>query len=131
MLLKILQNSQENTRARVSFLSTKRFWQGCFPVNFVNVLRSPFLQNTSGNYFRPVRIAAVCFNPISCQCSLVTAPKTSENSCVFNDFRGYDPVFQIVSEGMTLCVSDDFRGYEKEALALKWVAEAATGGDVL
>ena len=37
MLLKISQNSQE-----------KRLWHRCFPVNFENFLRAPFLQNTSG-----------------------------------------------------------------------------------
>ena len=26
----------------------KRFWHGCFPVNFAKRLRAPFLQNTSG-----------------------------------------------------------------------------------
>ena len=44
-----------NTCARVSFLiklqarslfSKKRFWHRCFPVNFANFVRTPFLQNT-------------------------------------------------------------------------------------
>ena len=55
MFLKILQSSQENNCARVSFLIKlpatllkKRFWHGCFPVNFAKRLRAPFLQNTSG-----------------------------------------------------------------------------------
>ena len=58
MFLEILQNSQENTCARVSFLIKlqavpatllkKRFWHGCFPVNFAKFLRTHFLQNTSG-----------------------------------------------------------------------------------
>ena len=42
-VLEILQNSQENTCARV-----KRLWHRCFPVNFVKFVRTPFLQNTSG-----------------------------------------------------------------------------------
>ena len=46
VFLKISQNSQENTCARVSFLK-KRLWHRCFPVNFVKFLRAPFLQNTS------------------------------------------------------------------------------------
>ena len=29
----------------------KRLWHGCFPVNFVKFLRTPFLQNTSGGCF--------------------------------------------------------------------------------
>ena len=29
-------------------LLKKRFWHGCFPVNFKKFLRAPFLQNTSG-----------------------------------------------------------------------------------
>ena len=57
MLLEILENSQKNTCARVSFLIKlqaepatllkKRLWHRCFPVNFVKFLRTPFLQNTS------------------------------------------------------------------------------------
>ena len=41
MLLKISQNSQENTCVRVYFLK-KRLFHGCFPVNFVKFLRTPF-----------------------------------------------------------------------------------------
>ena len=40
MLLKISQNSQENTCARISFLIKLQAWQRCFPVNFVKVLRT-------------------------------------------------------------------------------------------
>ena len=47
MFLKISQNSQENTCARVSFL-IERLWHRCFLVNFVKFSRTPFLQNTSG-----------------------------------------------------------------------------------
>ena len=59
MFLEILQNSQENSCARVSFLIKlqvflrpatllkKRLWHRCFPVNFVNFLRTFLLQNTS------------------------------------------------------------------------------------
>ena len=55
MFLKVLQNSQKNTHARISSLiklqarnSTcnfikKRLWHRCFPVNFVKFLRTPFL----------------------------------------------------------------------------------------
>ena len=59
MFLEILQNSQENTCARVFFLIKvaglrsatlfkKRLWHLCFPVNFAKFLGTPFLQNTSG-----------------------------------------------------------------------------------
>ena len=57
LFLEISQNSQENACARVSFsiklqasatLLKKRLWHRCFPVNFVKLLRTPFLQNTSG-----------------------------------------------------------------------------------
>ena len=41
-LLEILQNSQENTYARVSFLK-KRLWYMCFAVNFAKFLRTSFL----------------------------------------------------------------------------------------
>ena len=52
--LKILQNSQENTYVRVSFLIKlqasglkKRLWHRCFSVNFVKFLKILYLQNTS------------------------------------------------------------------------------------
>ena len=54
-VLRISQNSQENTCAIVSFLIhlkeillKRRLWQRCFPVNFVKFLRAPLLKNTSG-----------------------------------------------------------------------------------
>ena len=49
VLLKISQNSQENTCARLSFLiklqasSTRDIWHGCFPVNFARFLETPSL----------------------------------------------------------------------------------------
>ena len=53
LFFEISQNSQENTGARVSILIKfqawpatllkKRFWRGCFPVNFAKVLKTPFL----------------------------------------------------------------------------------------
>ena len=57
VFLKILQNSQENTCARVSFqnkvaglgpatLLKKTLGHSCFPVNFAKFLRTPFSQNT-------------------------------------------------------------------------------------
>ena len=39
--LEILQNSQENTCARVSSLK-KELWRKCFPVDFAKFLRIPF-----------------------------------------------------------------------------------------
>ena len=58
VFLKILQNSQKNTCARVSFLIKlqalrlqffkKRLWHRCFPATFAKFLRATFLQNTSG-----------------------------------------------------------------------------------
>ena len=49
-LLKILQNSQKNAYARVSFLIklqlTKRLWHRCFPVNIAKLLRNAFLHRT-------------------------------------------------------------------------------------
>ena len=51
LLLKISQNSQENTFTTVCFLikcrhmrpNKKRLWSRCFPVSFVKFLRTPFL----------------------------------------------------------------------------------------
>ena len=59
VFLEISQNSQENTCASVSFLIKlqisglqlywkKRLWHRWFSVNFTKFLRTPFLQNTSG-----------------------------------------------------------------------------------
>ena len=59
LFLKILQNSQENATAGVSFFSKvsglrpttlleKRIRHKCFPVNFAKFLRALILQNTSG-----------------------------------------------------------------------------------
>ena len=59
VFLKISQNSQQNTYARIySFnkvtglrpatLLKKRRWHRCFPVNFAKFLRTFFLQTTSG-----------------------------------------------------------------------------------
>ena len=64
MFLVISENSHESTCARTSFLIKlqasglrpatlleKRLWHSCFPVNFAKLLRTPFLQNTSGGCF--------------------------------------------------------------------------------
>ena len=45
VLLKIWQNSQESTCARVSFLK-RRLWHGCFPANFAKLLRTLFFCRT-------------------------------------------------------------------------------------
>ena len=56
MFLEISQNSQENTCARASFLiklqGSERLWHRCFPVNFVKILRIPFLTETSFGCFQ-------------------------------------------------------------------------------
>ena len=54
VFLKISQNSQENTRPQPATLLKKSLWYNCFPVNFAKFLRTPFLQNTSGDCFRPL-----------------------------------------------------------------------------
>ena len=52
MFLETLQNSQENTFVGLSLLikpaRNQRLWHRWFPVNFAKLLRTPFLQNTSG-----------------------------------------------------------------------------------
>ena len=56
VFLKISQNSQESTCARVSFLLKKRLWHRCFPVNFAKFLRVPSLaapENISGVFTKP------------------------------------------------------------------------------
>ena len=54
--LEILQNLQENTCARVSFLIKLQgwglqLWHWCIPVNLMKFLRTPFSQNIPGGYF--------------------------------------------------------------------------------
>ena len=49
VFLEILQNSQENTCATVSFLMShlcQRIWHWCFLVNYVKFLRIPFFHRT-------------------------------------------------------------------------------------
>ena len=73
MFLKISQNSQQNTCARVPFLinfpasglqlyqkkkKKKKDWQSCFLTNFVKFLRLSFLQTTSGRLSLAVVSAA-------------------------------------------------------------------------
>ena len=67
VFLEISQNSQENTCIRVSFLRDsflkKTLWHRCFPVNFAKFLRTPFLQNTSGDCFQKYkRQRSLCVN---------------------------------------------------------------------
>ena len=51
VFLETSQNSQENTYNKVAPLLKKRLWHRCFPVNFGKFLRTPFLENTSGQLF--------------------------------------------------------------------------------
>ena len=71
VFLKVWQNSQENTCARVSFLIKlqawglqlylkKRLWPRCFAVNFVKFFRTPFLQNTSGRMLLWIICLLIC-----------------------------------------------------------------------
>ena len=49
VFLKISRKSQEKTCARVSFLiKLQAVWHSFFPMNFLKLLGTPFLQNTSG-----------------------------------------------------------------------------------
>ena len=62
---------------RPATLLKKGLWHRCFPVNFANFLRTPFLQNTSGRLlqsfmafsdweFFPQRFQNVCYWKIDC-----------------------------------------------------------------
>ena len=44
------------TGLRLATLLNKRIWGRCFPVNFAKFLKTPFLQNTSGDCFCPVTV---------------------------------------------------------------------------
>ena len=61
-------------KLQTSTVLWKRLWHRCFLVNFANILRTPFLQNTSGRLFlkklwRVLRIVLqsevenICLNP--------------------------------------------------------------------
>ena len=73
--LEISQNSQENTRARVSFLIKlqaapatslkRRLWHRCFPVNFAKFLRTSFFTEHLWwllLYIRPLCLRSHCIN---------------------------------------------------------------------
>ena len=118
MFLKISQNSQEDTCARVSFLTLlkKRLWQRFFPVSFAKFLRAPFLENTSGrlllivtwlspfiskklaylkiwvnvsNCIEKFQINFGLFNTFHATGLFLYPPKTSENLRFSDVFRGY------------------------------------------
>ena len=71
MFLKISQNSQENTCARVFFnkvegfrpatLLKKRLWHRCLLANFAKILKTLFLQSSCDN----------CFDNLSCNHSKI------------------------------------------------------------
>ena len=42
---------KKSCRPQPTTLLEKRFWHRCFPVNFVELLRTPFLHSTSGGCF--------------------------------------------------------------------------------
>ena len=62
---------------RPATLLKKRLWHRCFPVNFSKILKTPFLQNTSGRLllcfmafsdwkFLPQRFKNICCRKIDC-----------------------------------------------------------------
>ena len=51
VFLKILQNSQENTCVRVSFLIKLQAPHRCFPVNFAKIFRTPFYRTPLDDCF--------------------------------------------------------------------------------
>ena len=42
------KKKKKNPPVPESFFNEKRIWHRCFPVNFEEFLRTPFLQSTSG-----------------------------------------------------------------------------------
>ena len=98
MFLRISQNSLENTCTRICFLTKlqaapttllkKRLWHSCFPENFANFSRKPFLK-------KPTLVAAsilylnYCYNLNLCLSKLSTFPKQQysyykiSNICLF------------------------------------------------
>ena len=58
--VEILPSKQMFISLRPATLLKERRWHRCFPVNFVKFLRTPFLQNTSGQlllFFQPNRLS--------------------------------------------------------------------------
>ena len=60
-------------------LLKKRLWYRCFPVNFAKFLRTPFLQNTSGG----------CFCPLKCK---ITKIKPSFKIRIKAETKNYRPI---------------------------------------
>ena len=111
MFLEILQNSQEKTCARVSFLIKlglrpatllkKRLRYRCFLVNFAKFLRTPFLQNTSGRlllYLSKTRFKWECSNN-RVGCGTRTLKKTCQKLLFTKNALGDQKKFYKSKEG--------------------------------
>ena len=97
VLFKISQNLQENRLQQASGCNfiKKRLWHRCFPVDFANFLKTPFLQNTSGQmlpkrvFERPVTLLKRHNNTgVSCEyyCFLKTPfLQNTSGGCICRD----------------------------------------------
>ena len=76
MFLKISQNWQENTCARVCQsllqLLNKRLRHRCFPVSFVKFLRKPFLKSSSGRLLLTLNDFSFSLLYLQLRCTWVT-----------------------------------------------------------
>ena len=94
VLIKILQNSKENTCDKVSFLIKlhaaptillkKRLWYWCFPVNFAKFLRTPCSHNTFGRLLL-ILLVLYLSTTISIQFWIIILQRMTVLSSVFGD----------------------------------------------
>ena len=64
----VLRNFAKFTgkQLRPATLSKKRFWNMCFPANFVKFLRTPSLQTTSERLLLPILFSHLSQSSLSC-----------------------------------------------------------------
>ena len=90
MFLKISQNSQENTCARVSFLIKLGFWHKYFLVNFTKFLRTLSLKNTPGRlllYLLTIFLTYLFINDLKSKCKLTySKPQRSKTYYLTNTY---------------------------------------------
>ena len=79
--------SLKSCRLQPATLLKNKFWHSCFPMNFVKLLRAPFLQNTSRRLLllipqsQLVYIALGCFGPYVKFCIVSSAIFTRKHLC--------------------------------------------------
>ena len=79
----------------ISQISMARLWHGCFPVNFVKFLRTPFLQNTSGRLLLEY-INLLCVKQVTMLAVVQTSSIMYFKQSYFSDSDGNPYVYRLV-----------------------------------